>query len=52
MPFGLGWLVDVKEFFVSSPGAMPVAVFALHYLYRYLKRKCIECIENQNNNQQ
>ena len=32
MPFGTGWLVDVRDYFLRVPEAMIIAVIALYYL--------------------
>lgn len=39
MPFGTGWLVDVRDYFLQAPEAMIIAVIALHYLTRKLGKK-------------
>lgn len=39
MPFGLGWLADVRDYFLRAPMAMVVAVIALHFLCRKLDRQ-------------
>lgn len=39
MPFGTGWLVDVRDYFLRVPEAMIIAIIMLHYLIRKFGKK-------------
>ena len=36
MPLGLGWLVDVRDYFVEAPFAICLVALALHLFYSKL----------------
>lgn len=38
MPFGLGWLVDVRDYFMRAPVAMIIVVIALHFICRRIEK--------------